>query len=122
MLARLVPPEKLQETPPEKPRPSSPPSSACCGGGDEQIKVRGIDDLLVVPRRCCNPIRGEKIVGYITRGKGVSVHSADLPERRRTCSTTPSGASTSSGSAGAEGGYEVRLAVEVEDRPGPSPR
>ena len=44
--------------------------------GEDHIKVRGIDDLLVVRARCCNPIRGEKIVGYISRGKGVSVHSA----------------------------------------------
>ena len=46
------------------------------GTGEEKIKVRGIDDIMVFRARCCNPIRGEKIVGYITRGKGVSVHSA----------------------------------------------
>ena len=40
------------------------------GTGEEKIKVRGIDDLMVFRARCCNPIRGEKIVGYITRGKG----------------------------------------------------
>ena len=49
------------------------------GAGEEKIKVRGFDDLLVFRARCCNPIRGEKIVGYITRGKGVSVHSATCP-------------------------------------------
>jgi GTP pyrophosphokinase len=48
-------------------------------GGDDKIKVRGLDDLMVFRARCCNPIRGEKIVGYITRGKGVSVHSAVCP-------------------------------------------
>ena len=41
--------------------------------------MSGIDDLLVFRARCCNPIRGEKIVGYITRGKGVSVHAASCP-------------------------------------------
>ena len=53
--------------------------------------MRGVDDLMVFRARCCNPIRGESIVGYITRGKGVSVHSATCsnvvnllfdPERR----------------------------------------
>jgi guanosine-3',5'-bis(diphosphate) 3'-pyrophosphohydrolase len=39
------------------------------------IKVRGHDDLLVYRARCCNPIRGEAIVGYVTRGKGVAVHA-----------------------------------------------
>jgi guanosine-3',5'-bis(diphosphate) 3'-pyrophosphohydrolase len=39
------------------------------------IKVKGHDDLLVYRARCCNPIRGEEIVGYVTRGKGVAVHA-----------------------------------------------
>ena len=87
-------------------------------GGDEKIKVRGLDDLMVFRARCCNPIRGEKIVGYITRGKGVSVHSAVCPnvvnllydpERRidvewdKATDTSP---------------YTVRLKISVEDRRG----
>jgi len=43
--------------------------------GDLAIHVKGIDDVLVYRAKCCNPIRGEQIVGYITRGKGVAVHS-----------------------------------------------
>ena len=42
---------------------------------DLVIKVKGMDDLLVYRAKCCNPIRGESIVGYVTRGKGVAVHS-----------------------------------------------
>jgi len=45
------------------------------GGGDNAIVVKGHGDLLVYRARCCNPIRGEAIVGYVTRGKGVAVHS-----------------------------------------------
>src|SRR4030095_14343944 len=37
------------------------------------------DDLLVYRAKCCNPIRGEEIIGYITRGKGVAVHSKKCP-------------------------------------------
>ena len=50
-------------------------------GLDENVKiqVKGMDDLLVYRAKCCNPIRGENIVGYITRGKGVSVHSKECP-------------------------------------------
>ena len=73
---------------------------------------------MVFRARCCNPIRGEKIVGYITRGKGVSVHSATCPnvvnllfdpERRidvewdKATDTSP---------------YTVRLKISVEDRRG----
>jgi guanosine-3',5'-bis(diphosphate) 3'-pyrophosphohydrolase len=43
--------------------------------GDDAIVVRGVDDLMVTRARCCNPLRGEEIIGYITRGKGVAVHS-----------------------------------------------
>jgi GTP pyrophosphokinase len=42
--------------------------------GDDSIVVRGIDDLMVTRARCCNPLHGEEIVGYVTRGKGVAVH------------------------------------------------
>ena len=45
------------------------------GGQSNAITVKGHDDLLVYRARCCNPIRGEDIVGYVTRGKGVAVHS-----------------------------------------------
>lgn len=45
----------------------------------DTIKVRGFDDLMVFRAGCCNPIRGERIVGYVTRGKGVSVHAASCP-------------------------------------------
>ena len=42
--------------------------------GDDSIVVRGVDDLMVTRARCCNPLHGEEIVGYVTRGKGVAVH------------------------------------------------
>jgi guanosine-3',5'-bis(diphosphate) 3'-pyrophosphohydrolase len=43
--------------------------------GDDSIVVRGVDDLLVNRARCCNPVHGEAIIGYVTRGKGVAVHA-----------------------------------------------
>ena len=51
-------------------------------GGDQNnnaIRVKGHGDLLVYRARCCNPIRGESIVGYVTRGKGVAVHALNCP-------------------------------------------
>jgi len=48
-------------------------------GDHNAIMVRGQGDMLVYRARCCNPIRGESIVGYITRGKGVAVHSVNCP-------------------------------------------
>jgi GTP diphosphokinase / guanosine-3',5'-bis(diphosphate) 3'-diphosphatase len=48
-------------------------------GDHNAITVKGQGDMLVYRARCCNPIRGEGIVGYITRGKGVAVHSVNCP-------------------------------------------
>ncbi|HZI78498.1 MAG TPA: bifunctional (p)ppGpp synthetase/guanosine-3',5'-bis(diphosphate) 3'-pyrophosphohydrolase [Vicinamibacterales bacterium] len=88
------------------------------GTTSDKIKVRGTDDVMVFRARCCNPIRGERIVGYITRGKGVSVHSATCknvvnllfdPERRIEVEWD-------TGQDLAP--YVVRLTMQVEDRKG----
>lgn len=44
---------------------------------DKGVKVKGVDDLLVRLARCCNPVPGDEINGFITRGRGVSIHRAD---------------------------------------------
>ena len=117
VLAKLVPQEQLTERSPESGLTSV--VKRVLKGGEERIKVRGVDDLLVFRARCCNPIRGEKIVGYITRGKGVSVHSANCtnvlnllydPDRRIEVEWDK-------GSAAAAA-YVVRLTLEVTDRKG----
>ena len=43
------------------------------------VRVRGVGDLLTTLARCCNPVPGDEITGYITRGRGVTVHRADCP-------------------------------------------
>jgi guanosine-3',5'-bis(diphosphate) 3'-pyrophosphohydrolase len=119
VLVKLVPADKLKEKPAEG--AVGAVTSAVrrvFGSGEEKIKVRGFDDLMVFRARCCNPIRGEKIVGYITRGKGVSVHSATCPNvvnllydpQRRIDVEWDKGTD--------DGRYIVKLTMEVEDRKG----
>ncbi len=53
------------------------PSRMRKGGGNVGIHVEGLDDLLVRLSRCCTPVPGDEIMGFVTRGRGVSVHRAD---------------------------------------------
>jgi len=118
VLSRLLPPEKLAESPEAvKPRPMVDAVRRFLSRRDERIKVKGTDDLLVYRAKCCNPIMGEPIVGYITRGKGVSVHSVNCPNVRNLVYDPGRRIEVEWGSGG-EGGYEVRLAVDLEDRMG----
>ena len=116
VLGKLVPVDTLREKAPEGAVRAA--VNRVLGTGEEKIKVRGFDDLMVFRARCCNPIRGEKIVGYITRGKGVSVHSATCsnvvnllydPERRIEVEWDKEDAIAR---------YTVKLTMEVEDRKG----
>jgi len=89
------------------------------GGDNNAITVKGSGDLLVYRARCCNPIRGEGIVGYVTRGKGVAVHAVSCPnvvnlmyepERRIDVSWARDEAAPSN--------YPVKLTVFCDDRYG----
>jgi GTP diphosphokinase / guanosine-3',5'-bis(diphosphate) 3'-diphosphatase len=84
---------------------------------DLVIQVKGCDDLLTYLSKCCNPIRGEPIVGYVTRGKGVAVHS-------KTCSNVQNLMYEAERridvewSGGADESFKVRLVIHTDDRTG----
>ena len=81
VLQKVAPEDGAVETAVPAPVPHRPefqPGTAP-GDGELTIHVRGAEDVLVYRAKCCNPVRGEQIVGYITRGKGVAVHSAQCP-------------------------------------------
>src|SRR5581483_7668887 len=109
----------------EEPRPGGLTSVVrrVFGGGDgSALKVTGHDDLLVYRAKCCNPIRGEEIVGYVTRGKGVAVHSRNCPNvhnllyepERRIAVEWAREPHRAAGTAG----YPVKITVFCDDRPG----
>jgi GTP pyrophosphokinase len=77
ILAKLVPSARLEAGQPS--RLSRAVQHALGLARDAAIQVHGHDDLMVYRSKCCNPIRGEEIVGYITRGRGIAVHSKTCP-------------------------------------------
>jgi len=85
--------------------------------GDAIIKVRGIDDLLVYRAKCCNPIRGEAIVGYVTRGKGVAVHSRMCPNVQSLMYDVERKIEVEWARA-VEDAFPVRIIIHTDDRPG----
>ncbi|MGA8160361.1 MAG: bifunctional (p)ppGpp synthetase/guanosine-3',5'-bis(diphosphate) 3'-pyrophosphohydrolase [Acidobacteriaceae bacterium] len=84
VLNRLAPGLLHQQEAETAPAPATTPGSeavrrAAAASGAESLIVEGQNELLVYRARCCNPIRGEEIIGYVTRGKGVAVHARSCP-------------------------------------------
>jgi GTP diphosphokinase / guanosine-3',5'-bis(diphosphate) 3'-diphosphatase len=120
VLQKLAPDQVLEETPepaaiPEPAaRPAARPGSA---DHDLVIKVKGIDDLLVYRAKCCNPIKGEAIVGYVTRGKGVAVHSLNCANVQNLMYEVERKIDVEWARSTAEA-FPVKFTVHTEDRPG----
>ncbi len=115
VLHKLVP-ELVEESEPPKTEPAAP-SRPDADDQDLVLTVDGMNDLLINLAKCCNPIKGEPIVGYVTRGKGVMVHAKDcknvdnlLYEAERRVNVEWTRASGRS--------YRVRLTVYSDDRLG----
>ncbi len=49
------------------------------GGNDRGVRIQGVDGVMVRYAQCCQPVPGDEVVGYVTRGRGVSIHRADCP-------------------------------------------
>jgi guanosine-3',5'-bis(diphosphate) 3'-pyrophosphohydrolase len=91
--------------------------------GSDSLQVEGQDDLLVYRARCCNPIRGEEIVGYVTRGKGVAVHARSCPNVQNLLYESDRRISVEwarmvEENAGRKMTYPVKLTVFCDDRAG----
>ena len=116
LISNLVPESELKEKPDGV---VARVVKRALGRAEGGIKVSGMDDMMINLAKCCNPVRGEEIVGYISRGKGVSVHSLACPnvanlmydsERRIDVEW----------SAGKDGNsvFDVKLILDVEDHQG----
>jgi GTP pyrophosphokinase len=121
-LTKLAP-DAVQEPAVEAPKATpAPPAPGAPGGaagdtGDLVIKVKGVDDLLVYRAKCCNPIRGENIVGYVTRGKGIAVHSRNCTNVQNLMYEVERKIDVEWARAVTET-FPVRVVVHTDDRPG----
>jgi guanosine-3',5'-bis(diphosphate) 3'-pyrophosphohydrolase len=111
-------PEQVAEEPPPAPLVEPAPTQGYRQKDDDAvIKVHGVDDVMVYRAKCCNPIKGEGIVGYVTRGKGIAVHS-------RMCSNVQNLIYDSERkievdwARDARDSFPVRIVVHTDDRPG----
>ena len=80
VLGKYLGPEKFAELDPDKRKNSRIETGVKAvknfiGLGEDAIVVKGVDNLLTTRARCCNPLRGEEIIGYISLGKGIVVHN-----------------------------------------------
>lgn len=81
------------------------------------IRVRGVDHVLVKFGRCCNPVPGDPVIGYITRGRGVSVHRLDCPNMA-SYARDPERLLEVQWEEEISGSYPVDITVTGLDRPG----
>ena len=118
VLSKLLPDEiRIANGPKSPPCVADAKARAAKDPSADALIVTGLDDVMVYRARCCNPIGGEPIVGYVTRGKGVAVHSRRCPnvenlmyeaERRIDVRWADSRELT----------YQTRLSIYMDDRPG----
>lgn len=111
----------LRPAEPEPPPPEGQvllrkPSRAAAGKGG--VLVVGLDSLLTQMARCCKPAPPDAIAGYVTRGKGVSVHRKSCPNLQDLIVREPDRIIEVAWGAGAQAAYPVDISVEAQDRQG----
>ncbi len=81
------------------------------------LRVKGLNDVMIYRAPCCNPIPGEAIVGYITRGKGVAVHSLSCSNVQNLMYEVERKIDVEWAKSGVES-FDVQISISTDDRPG----
>ncbi len=92
---------------------AAPPRPPRTEGG---VAIQGVGNLLYVLARCCQPLPGDPVVGYLTRGRGVSIHRADCRSLAHLVAREPSRLVQVEWGRKDESGYEVNVEVRAWDR------
>ena len=99
--------------PPVAPAPSKPRPA-----GDSGILVVGMDRLLTQLAKCCKPVPPDPVRGFVTRGKGISVHREDCASLKRLAELHPERLLETDWGAKPGGAYAIDMVVTASDRPG----
>jgi GTP pyrophosphokinase len=122
--------QALHDTPPPEPEPEAPAQfekrssgQSVAQGASTGVLVVGVDALLTQLARCCRPAPPDRIAGFVTRGKGMSIHRSDCATFQRMAERSPERVLETAWSADVMSGrgssvYPVDLAVESNDRQG----
>ena len=95
-------------------KPSKPRSTVA--GDSLGIKVKGIDDVLVRMAKCCTPVPGDGILGYISLGRGITIHREDCPNVKALM-RNPERFTPVEWDGGSTASFRVQIAVDSFDRP-----
>jgi GTP diphosphokinase / guanosine-3',5'-bis(diphosphate) 3'-diphosphatase len=117
VLQKFAPDQVAEEAPPAPVVESAPAHGYRQKDDDAVIKVHGVDDVMVYRAKCCNPIKGEGIVGYVTRGKGIAVHSKTCPNVQNLMYDAERKIEVD-WARNASDSFPVRIVVHTDDRPG----
>ena len=94
----------------------APKAGRAIAGDDLGIKVKGVEDVLVRLAKCCTPVPGDEIVGYISMGKGITIHRADC-SNVKALRKNPERFTPVDWDGGATRSFLVQIAVDSWDRP-----
>ena len=108
---RLAPDRVHAEVIPKKPSPKQQTTSR------GSMKISGMDNMLIHLSKCCNPLPGDKVIGFITRGRGVSIHTTDCTNMSELTFDKERLVDVSWGDF-KPSAHSVRIAIKTEDKPG----
>jgi len=112
LVANKLAPDRVQtEALPKKPSPKQQKTSR------GSMKISGMDNMLIHLSKCCNPLPGDKVIGFITRGRGVSVHTTDCTNMSELTFDKERLVDVSWGDF-KPSAHSVRIAIKTEDKPG----
>src|SRR5438874_5553856 len=94
----------------------APKAGRAIAGDDLGIRVKGVEDVLVRLAKCCTPVPGDEIVGYISMGKGITIHRADC-SNVKALRRNPERFTPVDWDGGATHSFLVQIAVDSWDRP-----